>query len=75
MIHCYISMRCCCLSQEVKEWKAQRCSMPEPRDDQQYAVDESEQTLGVMANAGTVRQQTVLLELQILLFSLFISDF
>lgn len=67
-------MRRCCLSQEVKEWKAQCCSMPEPRDDQQYAVDKSEQTLALMANAGTVRQQNVLLELQILLLSSFISD-
>lgn len=48
--------------------------MPEARDDQQYAVDKSEQTLALMANAGTVRQKIVLLELQILLLSLFISD-
>lgn len=62
------------LSQEVKWWKAQRCSMPEPRDDQQYAVDKSEQTLALMVNAGTVRQQIALFELQILLLSLFIRD-
>lgn len=69
-----IPVRCCCLSQDVKEWKAQCCSMPAPRDDQQYAVDNGEQTLALMANAGTVRQQIVLFELQILLLSLFISD-
>lgn len=48
--------------------------MPELRDDQQYAVDNSEQTLALMANAGIVRQQIVLFELEILLLSLFISD-
>lgn len=48
--------------------------MPELRDDQQYAVDNSEQTLVLMANAGIVRQQIVLFELEILLLSLFISD-
>lgn len=48
--------------------------MPELRDDQQYAVDKSEQTFALMANPGTVRQQIVLVELQILLLSLFISD-
>lgn len=58
----------------MKEWKAQHCSVPELRDDQQYAVDKSEQTLALMANPGTVRQQIVLVELQILLLSLFISD-
>ena len=54
--------------------KAQCCSMSELRDDQQYAVDKSEQRLALMANGGTIRHQIVLSEDHIVLLSLFISD-